>query len=309
MVAWADFLKDAKEVPHEKVGGGLLFGEGPRWSQGDNAYYVSDMIGCKIYRVDDKTHEIEVAIDVPQQPNGMAFHPDGSLIYSSMFDKKLLRYDISTKKSTPFADLSPLMKGYNGDLVIDRHGRVYTDDVGARVLHGELAKPGRLILVEPDGSLKCGPENIQFPNGIAIDSSGKKLLLAETWAKSLSEYDISDNGELSNPQLLWSVKDTEPAVDLGGFDGICMDTEDGVWCSMLDRHAFVRRSKEGRFTHYVKVDGHATACALGGKDGKDLLLITNKYNGGSIFQAMMEKRTACTISKARVEIGKGQALP
>jgi sugar lactone lactonase YvrE len=309
MVAWAELLKDAKEIPHEFVGDGLMFGEGPRYSSSDKSLYVSDMVGAKIYRVDESSGHIEIAIDVPGQPNGIAFHPDGSLIYSSMFDKKLLRYDLATRKSTEFADLSPLMKGYNGDMVIDNRGRVYVDDVGARVLHGEPPAPGRLLIVDPDGKLKCGPENLQFPNGIAIDSTGKRFILAETWGKRLSQFDISRDGQLTNQQPIWDVSEVTPAIKLNGFDGICMDAEDGVWCSMLDRHAFVRRSKEGKITNYVKVDGHATACTLGGSDGNTLFLITNKFDGGTIFEAMMEKRTKCTISKARVEIGKGKALP
>jgi sugar lactone lactonase YvrE len=309
MVAWADLIVDAKEIPHEFLSDGLTFGEGPRWSTSDESLYVSDMVGAKIYRVDVSNGNAEVAIDVPAQPNGIAFHPDGSLIYSSMFDKQLLRYDLATRKSTHFADLSPLMKGYHGDMVIDDQGRVYVDDVGARVLHGEPPAPGRLLIVDPDGKLKCGPENLQFPNGLAIDSTRKKFILAETWGHRLSRYDISEDGQLTNPQLIVDMAEVTPAVALNGFDGICMDAEDGVWCSMLDRHAFVRWSKDGKVTHYVKVDGHATACALGGKDGNTLFLIINHFDGGSIFEAMMEKRTKCTISKAKVEIGKGRALP
>ena len=305
MVSWTDLLGNAVEISSEVVvADGLSFGESPRYSQTEGIFYMSDMMGKKICSIDDSTNEMKIELEVPNQPNGMAFHPDGSLIFGSMFDNKLFRYDLGTRKSTEFSDLSHLMTGYIGDMVIDKHGRVYVDDVGAKILHGEPPAPGRLIVVRPDGTAKVVAENLQFANGLSIDTTGEKLYLAESWKKSLSEYIVSESGELSDPKVVLDLTDVSPKTEIGTIDGICMDGEDGVWCSMLDRYAFVRRSKTGQITHYVRVDGDATACTLGGKDGKTLIMLTNKSEGGPIFEAMASNRTKCIVSKARVPIGR-----
>lgn len=313
MLDWADLIKDAKELPNERIGARGLFGEGCRYSEADGNFYVSDMTGCKVYKVPEAgpgSDKIELAFEVPEQPNGQAFHPDGSLIYSSMFDKKMMRRDMSTGRTTEYADLSPYMTGYNGDVVIDRHGRVYIDDVGSRVLHGEQPGLGRILIVDPDGKLRSGPEGLRFPNGCAIDTTGKNFIISESSGANLLTFDIDqDSGDLNNKQVLWDLREINPQTELNAVDGLCMDGEDGIWCSMLDRNCFVRRSKEGKITHIVKADGHCTACTLGGKDGKTLLMVTNHYSGGTIYQAMMDRRTSCTLSKTRVEIAKGAALP
>lgn len=128
------------------VAEGMYFGESPRWR--DGTLYVSDMTGCRVYAIDMRATPTtkSVLLEVEKQPNGMAFAPDGSLIYSSMFDAKL--YRLADGKSELYADLSSVMTGYCGDMVIDKKGRVYMDDTGARVLHGETPRAGRLLMVE-----------------------------------------------------------------------------------------------------------------------------------------------------------------
>lgn len=300
-MSWSTLLQNAAELPNKYLTDGLLFGESPRYH--DGKLYVSDMIGKKIYAIDIQTGQKEVLLDVPQQPNGMHLHPYGTLVYSSMFDAKLYQYNFETGESQLHADLSHVMTGYCGDMVIDKYGRVYIDDTGARVLHGEHGKPGRILIVENDGTVEVGPENIKFPNGIAIDSTGKVLYNAESNGHCLNAYDISATGKLGNRTDIWNISELSDATPQNAIDGICIDAEDGVWLSMLDYGAFVRRDKDGSITHYIECKGNPTACALGGEDGKTLFLVTNRWDEGTIFEAMVKEKTRCTVSTARVEIG------
>jgi sugar lactone lactonase YvrE len=309
MASLADLLKDAVEISHQPLAGGLLFGESPRYHEGDGKLYVSDMIGQKIYRIDERTGEKETVVEVEPQPNGMCFHSDGSLLYSSMFDAKLFKFDLATGQSTPYADLSEWMTGYCGDMVIDKHGRVYIDDTGARVLHGETAASGRLLVVEPDGTVRVAAEGLRFPNGVAIDSSGKTLYISESFGHCLTTFEIDTEGRLHNRATAWDMTDLAAAPRVNAIDGLCIDAEDGLWLSLLDHHVYVRRDKRGVFTHYIKADGDPVACALGGDDGKTLFLVTNTWDEGSIFEAMVNKTTRGTITAARVEVGKGKGLP
>lgn len=295
-----------------ELANGMYFGESPRYR--DGLLYLSDMIGRKIYTIDVSSGTKEVLVEVKSQPNGMCFHPDGSLIYSSMFDAKL--YWLQDGKSTLYADLSPLMTGYCGDMVIDKSGRVYLDDTGARVLHGETPRPGRVLVVDTDRTVKVAAEDIVFPNAIFISNDAKYLYVAETFRYGLLRYDVEADGKLSNRQNYWSptvlpgIKKEEMVANMIGIDGGCMDTEGGMWLSMLGYEEFVRLDPQGNVTHRIKVPGHATACTLGGEDGKTLYLVINKVpEGENLFKAMVAKRTTCTVATASVEVGKGEAKP
>lgn len=304
-----------RQITAQLLTEGLLFGEAPRYHAG--LLYISDMIGKVIYTIDPGTGDKKVFREVEQQPNGMVFTADGSLIWSSMFDSKLYIRDKSGK-DTLYADMNGMMKGYCGDMSIDSSGRVFLDDTGSRVLHGEEPRPGRILMVEKDGSITVAAENLIFPNALFIDNKGEKLYCAETYGYGMFRWDIDSRGQLSNREKVWTPTTIAPngevgdtALGLVGIDGGCMDSEDGMWLSMLGLEKFIRLDQNGRVTDEIKVSGHATACALGGSDGKTIFLVTNSFqsNDETIFSAMMGKRTKCTISKARVNVAKGMARP
>ncbi|TQV92507.1 hypothetical protein V2A60_007189 [Cordyceps javanica] len=298
-----------KQLPYEFLADGMYFGESPRFFNGK--LYVSDMTGCQIYTIDPSSGNKQILLSVENQPNGMCFAADGSLIYSSMFDAKLYRFKDGT--SELYADMSHVMTGYCGDMVIDKSGRVYVDDVGARVLHGEQRRAGRLLAVEPDGTVNVAQENLEFPNALMINCAGTSLVLAETTTRQLTKYDIRDDGTLHNRQIIWSPPLSASLQDrfsTFSIDGGCMDAEDGIWLSMLSYERFIRLDADGHITHQIKVDGDATACTLGGEDGKTLYLVTNKApKDENFFEAMANKHTRCTVGLARVDIPRGTALP
>ena len=302
----------AKSLTPRLVNTGLLFGESPRWHTSTNTLLVSDMIGQKIYNM-SRSDGLRPILEVENQPNGMCFTNDGlSLIYSSMFDAKLHRYELATGATELYADLGRHMTGYCGDMVIDKVGRVYVDDTGARVLHGEKPRAGRLLMVDPSSrAVSVAADNIIFPNGIAIDSSGKQLFLSESFAYRFEKFDIAADGTLSNRTTIWDTHELAALTgkEFGQFsviDGICMDDEDGIWMSMLGYEMFIRRDKYGTITHRIHVDGDATACALGGEDGHTLFLVVNKVpDGEMLFDAMRAKRTKCSIWSVEVDIPKG----
>lgn len=302
------------KLTHTPLVDGLLFGESPRYH--DGLLYISDMTGRKIYTIDNSGNK-KVFAEVENQPNGMCFAPDGSLIYSSMFDAKLYRRDTAGNVSL-YADMSHIMTGYCGDMAIDKTGRVYLDDTGARVLHGESPRPGRLLIIETDSSVRVADENIIFPNALFISGDGKTVFCAETFGKGLLRWDVGSDGSLSNRQLMWSPAAISPTGEIGntpqgiiGIDGGCMDAEGGMWLSMLGLEKFVRIDQQGVVTHEIPTKGHATACALGGHDGKTLFLVSNWFaeDEESLFSAMVAKRTKCTVSYATVDVPKGEARP
>ena len=68
---------------------GLTFGEGPRWYQ--NKFYFSDFYSHKVYAL-DLNGNYEVIVEVPNQPSGLGWMPDGTMLIVSMKDRKLLSF-------------------------------------------------------------------------------------------------------------------------------------------------------------------------------------------------------------------------
>jgi sugar lactone lactonase YvrE len=68
---------------------GLTFGEGPRWH--DGKFYFSDFYSHKVFSLDMEGNS-EVIVEVPGQPSGLGWMPDGTMLIVSMKDKKLLSF-------------------------------------------------------------------------------------------------------------------------------------------------------------------------------------------------------------------------
>ncbi|MBC2691574.1 MULTISPECIES: SMP-30/gluconolactonase/LRE family protein [Pseudomonas] len=305
-----------KEYTVQKLASGLCHGKSTRWQAGK--LYVSDMIGEKVYSIDAAGHKTVIALQ-PNKPNGLGFLPNGDLILSSMLENKLYRYRPHAPVGDNlelYADLCGLFSGYIGDMLIDDNGRIYVNDVGARIFEGEGLKPGRIGVVEPDGTCKVGLENCHFPNGIAITPDKKRLVFAETFLEQLSTVDIVD-GQLVNRRIFLDMttvfaSEEDRAFKRGCVEGLTVDAEGGLWLCVLHAEQCVRVDTEGNVTDRVHIPGHkVVACTLGGEDGKTLFISASQIKGThkNLFEALVARDIEATIFTTRVAVGRGDARP
>lgn len=242
---------------------GLCFGEGPRWHQG--ALWLSDMHAHQVLRVwpDGTTATI---CEVPNWPSGLGWLPDGDLLVVSMTDRQVLRWDGAAMH--PHADLSALAGFHCNDMVVDGAGRAYVGNFGFDLHAGETPKPAELICVEPDGRARVVADDLQFPNGTVLTPDGRTLIVAESWGRRLTAFDVRPDGDLTNRRV-WAElpQDALP-------DGICLDEAGGIWSASPSSNECVRQLEGGEVTHRVAVDQGAFACMLGGDDGRTLHILT-----------------------------------
>jgi len=104
---------------------GLCFAEGPRWR--DGKLWFSDMHARQACTV-DMNGNLEVIVDVPGQPSGLGWLPDGRMLIVSMVDQKLMAF--SDGRLSEFADLSGLASYHCNDMVVDPTGRAYIGNFG-----------------------------------------------------------------------------------------------------------------------------------------------------------------------------------
>lgn len=250
---------------------GLCFGEGPRWR--DGALWFSDMHAHQVYRL-SPAGELQSIVEVPQCPSGLGWLPNGDLLIVSMEDRRLLRFDGA--ELTTHADLASLAPYHCNDMVVDASGRAYVGNFGFNLHEGAPQAATGLILVEPDGGARIVAQDLMFPNGTVITPDGKTLIVAETFASTLTAFTIEDNGDLSQRRE-WAHL-PEGAVP----DGICLDAAGGIWVASPTSNDCLRLVEGGTVTHRITLDRGAFACMLG---GTTLYILASKASAPEVAKA------------------------
>lgn len=247
---------------------GLSFPEGPRWHEGK--FYFSDFYRHVVSAVDENG-DVEVVADVPNQPSGLGWLPDGRMLIVSMLDRKLLRQE-ANGALVEHADLGGIATWHCNDMVVDTQGRAYVGNFGFDTHGGVEARLADLVRVDPDGSVSVAERGFQFPNGTVITPDGKTLIIGETRGQCLTAFDIDEDGNLSNRRV-WA--DIDPHFP----DGICLDAEGAIWVADPRGKCFVRVKEGGEITDTIDPGRGAYACMLGGDDGRTLYCCTATGSG------------------------------
>ena len=255
----------------------------------------------------DESNSLETVCEVPNQPSGLGWLPNGDLLIVSMLDRKILKF--SEGSISVHADLSEYVAHKCNDMVVGRDGTAYVGNFGMGDA-GESLNSTHLMIVKSDGTVLKGPDNLLFPNGTVITEDGKKLIIAETLGAKLTSFDIEDNGELTNRKLwartsplfslliikfLSSMGFDLSKVDFSKYsknlhvpDGICLDEKNGIWIASPTTKAVVRIEKGGNITDTINTPKGAFACMLGGKERKTLYVIISNSSDPEEAQASPE---------------------
>ena len=247
---------------------GLTFTEGPRWR--DGRLYFSDFFTHRVLAVDTKGN-METIVETPQQPSGLGWSPDGSMLIVSMNDQKLLSF--SNGELSEVADLSQLATHFCNDMVVDKKGNAYVGNFGFDLHAGEPIKPTNLILVRPEEKPCVVAENVFFPNGTVITPDDKTLIVGETFASCLTAFDINEDGTLANRRVWADLRSIEEGYTPVP-DGICLDAEGAIWVASPSTNDVIRVQEGGALLDKVEVDRGAFACMLGGENGNTLFIST-----------------------------------
>jgi len=241
---------------------GLAFPESPRWHGG--ALWFSDFYTHRVQRL-GPDGVCEVVAEVPGQPSGLGWLPDGRLLAVSMTDRRLLRLDEDGWRQV--ADLSALAPFHYNDMVVDARGRAYVGNFGFDLLGRERPRATGLILVDGLNPPRLVAEDLLFPNGCVITPDGSTLIVAETFAARLTAFDIAADGSL-HARRVWA------AIEGSSPDGICLDEQGAVWLASPMRREVLRVLPAGVVTHRVPMPGQPVACMLGGADRRTLYILS-----------------------------------
>lgn len=247
--------------------GGSFF-EGPRWH--DGAWWVSDFYRHRVIKVTPSGEESHV-VTVGAQPSGLGWLPDGSLVISSMTDRKVLR--LHDGVLSELADISAMCGGWVNDLVVDAAGHTFVGNFGYDIMNGGTPATANLVRVDPDGSAHIAADDLHFPNGCVILPDEVTLLVGETVGARYTAFTIEPDGSLTNRRV-WAQFATGSGDEAVAPDGCSLDAEGHIWVADARGARVVRVSPAGTIVDRIPVpEGLGVyACALGGNDGRTLLL-------------------------------------
>jgi sugar lactone lactonase YvrE len=282
--------------------GGRFF-EGARWR--DGRWYVSDFYANRVIAVGEDGRA-ETVLEI-EQPSGLGWLPDGSLLAVSMTGHKLWRRG-DGGRPVLHADTAGFTRGEANDMLVDAAGRAYVTNSGFDLMAGEAPRPADLVRVDPDGSVSVAAGGLHFPNAVMLTGDGATMIVAETIAARLTAFDVAADGTLSGGRVWAQIAPTPPLTALDEVigavrfapDGCTLDAEGCGWAADSLHQRCARIAPGGEIIEEIGVpddDLVFYGAMLGGADGRTLLTCL----APDWRQARPEDERASALYTARVD--------
>ena len=253
------------EVFDERI---CALGEGPTYDEiGDRAVWV-DIIGKRVlWRSLSGDQSGEVA--VPAHVGAAVPRTDGRfevLLADTIaivdLDSGALEPDFgwpAKHTDVPFAIRS-------NDAKADPQGRLY---FGSMPYDHNTYSHHAALYLRADGQSSIAIDNVGLSNGLGWSPDGQTMYYIDTKTFRVDAFSVDPDGALTNRR---------PFVELArggpGPDGMCVDSEGGVWVALWGAGRVQRYLPDGTAAEHIDVPGlHSSSCAFVGTD-LDLMIIT-----------------------------------
>ena len=250
--------------------------ECPRWHSG--RIWVSDFYSQQVISAEADGSDVRVEAEIPQQPSGLGWLPDGRLLVVSMRDQKILRRE-EDGSLVVHADLSSYVGANLNDMLVDAGGRAYVGNFGFDLMNLATPATANLLRVDPDGSVHVAAKDLYFPNGMAMTEDGE-LLVDETIGNRVSAFAVHPDGSLGKRRdwvkfaELPDMGDVTAALGqlVVAADGCCIDTDGTLWVADALGQRVVHLAHGKGIIDQLDFDTGVFACGLGGDDGRTLFV-------------------------------------
>jgi sugar lactone lactonase YvrE len=272
---------------------GFGMGESPRWH--DGRLWFSSWGTDEIVAVDlDGSSEV---MGRGGGGSGWAANwlPDGRMLVTGA---ELTRVEPDGSR-VRHADLSHLSPYGWSEMTVDGRGNAFVNSINFdfadfNEVIASGGAPGKIALVTPDGDAREVADGLAFLNGMVVTPDNTTLIVAESFARRLTAFDIGADGSLSNRRV-WA--------DVTG-DGISLDAEGAVWTTDVapdDGGVCLRVREGGEVLDRIELDRPCYACMLGGEDGRTLFMVAQKWFGPDRIDELIKAKTG-RILTARVDV-------
>lgn len=259
---------------------GFMFPEAPRWHAPRQQFFVSDIDRGQVFAVSPGGQRRQV-YQGPDWVSGTAFENDATLLVTNARSRSLVRVHLDRPDAAaePVASLDDIAPYGINDMIRTPSGVCFIDTVSfdfVAYARGEIpAQPSVLARVDADGTVSVATAEVNFPNGMAITQDGKRLLVADSLDQCIHAFELHADGLLGARSCFAALPGEMP-------DGMCLDASGAVWVAGHGR--VVRVAEGGEVLEEVDMGSTlATACALGGVDGRTLLITASDSYDRSVM--------------------------
>ena len=249
--------------------------EGPLWHPQENALYWTDIKAEELLRYSPSDGVETICDNVIV--GGFTIQKDGSLLL--FMDEGNVGQYRNGKLSRKIVSLSEINARFN-DVVADPTGRVLCGTMP------EPDNPGRLYLLDHDGSFRLLLERVRVPNGLGFSPDHEHLYFTETNNHIIHRFRYNEtDGTITERETFVDFRD-QP----GKPDGLTVDTSGNVWSAMWGSQVIEQLTPEGKVAdQYTLPAQYVTSVTFGGVDLKTLYISTAQADdpaaddGGMIF--------------------------
>ncbi|WP_183115277.1 SMP-30/gluconolactonase/LRE family protein [Gluconacetobacter diazotrophicus] len=273
-------------------------GEGPVWSEGEQALYFVDIVGRAIHRYRPESGETMTWL-APNRPGFLVPSNDGTFLCG--LKDGLHRFDPASGHFSLDTLVEPeLPDNRINDGHVDRFGRLWfgtmhdaeTDPTGS--LYSVSQDQGRLHVHRED-------EGYIVSNGPALSPDGRTLYHNHSPARTVYAFDVGSGGVLSNRRVFATLQDGYP-------DGIAVDSAGFLWIGVWGGGRIERLAPDGTPVDPIPLPArNVTKVAFGGADYRTVF-VTTARKGLSPEQLDAEPLTGGLFSFGTSIPGQKQAV-
>lgn len=252
---------DTVEYQVEKLVGGLVFTEGPAVDKDGNVYFTDvrqHMI--LVWTLEERLDTFRINSG---RANGLYFDKNQHLLACEGEKGQM-------SSTSPEGICTVIANAYDGkrfnqpnDIWPDKKGGFYFTDPKYGKGDDELPQDGmHVYYVNSNRKVTRVIDDFEKPNGVLGTPDGKTLYVTDAQAKETYQYDIQEDGSLTNKKIF---------VELG-CDGMTIDKEGNIYFTTSTKKAIDVFSPEGVLIDSILVPEKPSNVCFGGKDRNQLFI-------------------------------------
>ena len=265
--------------------GRSLLGEGPLWSERDNAVYWVDILGRKLRRL-SLADESVASWDMPE-PIGWVLERRSKPGFIAGFASGFAELTLDPVSIVPIGDPEPDLPGNRmNDAKADRAGRIWAGTMAADC----EGMAGSFYRLDPDRSWTKVDCPYGIANGPAISPDGKIIYHTDTKLRLIYRFDVLEDGALGPRNV-----HIEFNQDWGTPDGMTLDAEGGLWVAHWGGCRVSRFTPEGEMDRSITLPAsQITSCTFAGEN-LDRMFVTSAADGVDELHAgkLFEVKPGC----------------
>lgn len=217
--------------------------------------------------------------------NGIRFDKQGNMYIADYVNHNVLR--VSHKALKQNVDVSDKVEVFAhnakmnqpNDLAIMDNGILFASDPNWQNNSGNLWR------IDAQGNSTLLESNMGTTNGVEVSPDNKTLYVNESVQRKVWQYDIDNEGNISNKRLLIEFSDF-------GLDGMRSDKAGNLYIARYGAGVIAVVSPQGKLLRKVPLQGqHPTNVAFGGKDGKTLFVTMQQRGAIETFTTQVSGRS------------------